>query len=82
MDTSIEDINKKFEEAKREAEQYKELYARKQREAEEYRNKLETITLSVCSTQPNDEEDEDDECDEEEPEDEEGIDDDFEGDGD
>ncbi|KAK6644479.1 hypothetical protein RUM43_000746 [Polyplax serrata] len=82
MDTSIEDINKKFEEAKREAEQYKELYARKQREAEEYRNKLETITLSVCSTQPNDEEDEDEECDEEEPEDEEGIDDDFEGDGD
>ncbi|KAL0271202.1 UNVERIFIED_CONTAM: hypothetical protein PYX00_008374 [Menopon gallinae] len=51
LNPSIEDINKKFEEAKREAEQYKELYTKKQREAEEYRSKLETITLSACKAQ-------------------------------
>lgn len=76
MNTSIEDINKKFEEAKREAEQYKELYAKKQREAEEYRNKLETITLSACHTQPEEEDIED------EQEEEEGLEDDYEGEGD
>lgn len=32
-----------MEEARREAEQYKELYAKKQREAEELRSTLETI---------------------------------------
>lgn len=72
---TLADINKQLEEARKQAEQYKLLYAKKQREAEELRTTLETITrkselgVRVSLQEGEDEEMDDDEFDEEGEED-------------
>lgn len=76
VNKTLQDINKKLEEARKEAEQYKQLYARKQREAEELRSTLETIARKseigvTVSVQDGEEEELDEEELEEEEENEE-----------